>query len=266
MMDGSGKPALAGRQRVLTSDTIRTLHHRVSVRKYTPEPVTEATVEAILQAAFRAPTSSNIQSYSVVVVRDADIKKRLSAVTGNQRHVVETDVFLGFCADLTRIDHAIRAKGHVFAENNLELGVVSTIDAALVGMSAYLAAESLGLGGVMIGAIRNDATETAGILELPHHVYCVFGLCLGWPAESPQQKPRMDYAQLVHYERYGNLRDSRSMVEGIAAYDAVLAAHYASTGKVTTPDSWTHETGSKMGQHPRERLRAELKERGFHFR
>ena len=265
-MDGSGKPVPADQQRPLTSDTIRALHSRVSVRKYTPEPVTEPVVEAILRAAFRAPTSSNIQSYSVVVVRDAETKKRLSAVTGNQRHVVETDVFLGFCADLTRIDHVIKAKGHTFAENNLEFGVVSTIDAALVGMSAYLAAESLGLGGVMIGAIRNNAAETAGILGLPHHVYCVFGLCLGWPAEHPQQKPRMDYAQMVHYERYGNLRDSRSMADGVAAYDAALAAHYTNTGKATSPDSWTHETGSKFHQQPREHLRAELKGRGFDFR
>jgi FMN reductase (NADPH) len=261
MMDGSGKP-----QRRLTSETIDVLRNRVSVRKYTSEPVTEATVEAILQAAFRAPTSSNIQSYSVVVVRDAETKKRLSAVTGGQKHVVETDVFLGFCADLTRIDHAIRAKGHSFDQNNLEFGVVSTIDAALVGMSAYLAAESLGLGGVMIGAIRNNAAETAGILGLPHHVYCVFGMCLGWPAEAPQQKPRMDYAQMVHYERYGRLRSEVAMVDGVQSYDAALAAHYTSTGKPTASDSWTHETGSKFHVQPREKLRSELKDRGFDFR
>lgn len=266
MMDGSGKPVQSTATRPLTSETIETLRNRVSVRNYTREPVTEATVEAILQAAFRAPTSSNIQSYSVIVVRDAETKKRLSAVTGNQRHVVETDVFLGFCADLTRINRAIESQGHTFAENNLEFGVVSTIDAALVGMSAYLAAESLGLGGVMIGAIRNNASETAAILGLPHRVFCVFGLCLGWPTEVPQQKPRMDYAQMVHYERYGRLRDSRSMAEGVTAYDAALAAHYTSTGKPTASDSWSHETGSKFSVQPREKLRAELKARGFDFR
>ena len=263
VMDGSGKPV---GQRPLTSETIRVLKNRVSVRKYTSEPVPEAMIEAILRAAFRAPTSSNIQSYSVVVVRDADTKKRLSAVTGNQRHIVETDVFLAFCADLTRIDHVIKAKGHSLAETNLEFGVVSTIDAALVGMSAYLAAESLGLGGVMIGAIRNNAAETASILGLPHQVYCVFGLCLGWPAEAPKQKPRMDYAQMVHYEHYGALRDDRDMAQGVSAYDATLAAHYTATGKPTTPDSWTHETGSKFNVQPREKLRSELKARGFDFR
>ena len=52
----------------ITSETIEVLHNRVSIRKYTDEPVTEAQVEAILSAAFRAPTSSNIQAYSVIVL------------------------------------------------------------------------------------------------------------------------------------------------------------------------------------------------------
>ena len=57
----------------LTSETIELLHNRVSIRKYSDEPVPDAHVEALLSEAFRAPTSSNIQSYSVVVVREKDI-------------------------------------------------------------------------------------------------------------------------------------------------------------------------------------------------
>ena len=83
-----------------------------------------------------------------------------------QRHVRDTPVFLAFCADLTRIEHVVRERGHDIEDNNLEIGLVSSIDAALVGMSAYLAADSLGLKGVMIGAVRNDAVETARILGL----------------------------------------------------------------------------------------------------
>ena len=83
-LDQSGLP---------TSDTIRVLQNRVSIRKYSDEPVSDAHIEAILRAAFRAPTSSNIQSYSVVVVRDKDILARLTPVTGGQKHVAEAPVF-----------------------------------------------------------------------------------------------------------------------------------------------------------------------------
>jgi nitroreductase len=246
----------------ITSETIRVLENRVSVRKYSDAPVTDAEVEAVLRAAFRAPTSSNIQAYSVVTVRDRETLKKLSAVTGNQRHVAETPVFLAFCADLTRIEHAMQARGHTIEDNNLEVGLVSSIDAALVGMSAYLVADSLGLKGVMIGAVRNDAVEIAKILGLPKFVYCVFGMCLGWPAEAPPQKPRMDFDTVVHKEQY----QTDKLEKDLAAYDSDLAAHYTDTGKATTPDSWSHDVDKKFGVQPREKLRAALKSLGFDFR
>ena len=128
----------------ITSETIEVLHNRVSTRKYSQEPVTEAQVKAILDAAFRAPTSSNIQAYSVIVVRDPEVKKELAVLTGNQKHVAECPVYLQFCADLTRMEAAMMRHGHNMDNNNLEYGLVSSIDAALVGMSAYLAAEFAG--------------------------------------------------------------------------------------------------------------------------
>ncbi|MDP6708987.1 MAG: nitroreductase family protein [Alphaproteobacteria bacterium] len=250
----------------LTSETIELLRARVSVRKYQDRPVGDDLVEAILKAAFRAPTSSNIQSYSVVVVRDADTLRQLSVISGNQAHIVEAPVFLAFCADLTRIEFALRKNGHDIDDNNLEIGLVSSIDAALVGMSADLAADSLGLKTVMIGAIRNDAAATARILGLPPRVYCVYGMCLGWPAEAPRQKPRMAYDSMVHYEQYGEQRGAADLAATVDTYDAALARHYPSIGKPTTPDSWSHDMDVKFHPQLRDNLRTELRERGFDFR
>lgn len=255
----------AGTERPLTSETIEVLRDRVSVRSYTDEAVAEDTVEAVLKAAFRAPTSSNIQAYSVVVVRDPGVRAELAPVTGNQRHVLEAPVFLAFCADLTRIEAAAGMNGHDLDDNNFEMGLVATIDAALVGMSAYLAADSLGLKGVMIGAVRNDALATARILGLPHRVYCVFGMCLGWPDDVPPQKPRMDFNRMVHHDRYGNLRDDRDLGSALADYDAALAAHYADLGKPATPDAWTHDVDKKFHARPRDALRRQLAALGFDF-
>jgi nitroreductase len=251
--------------RPLTSDTIETLAGRVSVRAFTDEPVTDAQVDAVLTAAFRAPTSSNIQSYSVVVVRDRGTLAKLATVTAGQKHVANAPVFLAFCADLTRIDAAVRSKGGNIERNNLETGLVSSIDAALVGMSAYLAADSIGLKGVMIGAVRNDAVETAKILGLPKRVYCVFGMVLGWPEDVPPQKPRMAYTSVVHYEQYGRTRDGGKVDPAVAAYDAALRAHYDSIGKPTSPDSWTADAAKKFMPEPRQNLRAELAALGFDF-
>ena len=129
----------------ITNDTIERLLGRVSVRDFTDAPVDDATVDAVIGAAVRAPTSSNIQAYSILVVRDQDTKTALAEAVGNQKHVITCPVFLAFCADLTRIEHAMHQGGHDVDDNNLEMGLVSSIDASLVGMSAYLVAETLGL-------------------------------------------------------------------------------------------------------------------------
>ena len=248
------------------SETIGLLNNRVSIRKYKDDSVPEDLVAQILRAAFRAPTSSNIQSYSVIVVDDPDTREQLKVVTAGQQHVVEAPVFLAFCADLTRIEHVMAKRGHTIRDNNMEIGLVSSIDASLVGMAAYMAAESVGLKGVMIGAVRNDAAATARILGLPDQVYCVFGLCLGWADEAPPQKPRMDYSTMVHYERHGTLRDNRDLGQTLDAYDADLARHYTDTGRVTTSDSWSHDMDKKFDPQLRDNLRRELKSQGFDFR
>ena len=118
----------------------------------------------------------------------------------------------------------------------------------------------------MIGAVRNDASASAKILGLPDRVYCVFGMCLGWPDEAPEQKPRMDYADMVHYDRYGTQRTDKDMAARLAAYDGALARHYRATGRVTTDDSWTHDMDKKFHPWLRDKLRQQLKERGFDFR
>jgi len=248
-----------------SSETISLLQHRVSVRKYTEKPVPEDMVEAILEAAFRAPTSSNIQAYSVIVVRDKNTLQKLSVPTGNQQHVANTPVFLAFCADLTRMQWAMEKNAKSIDDNNLELGLVSAVDATLVGMATSLAAESLGLKGVMIGAVRNDPNTVADILGLPQKVFCVFGMCLGWPGDVPQQKPRMQPSAMVHLERYGHHKNGGDGKQMLDDYDRDLSTHYTNINKPTTPASWTHEIASKFSPAPRGGLRAALKQRGFDF-
>jgi len=243
------------------SETIDVLAQRRSIRKYSDVPVTDTHVDAILGAALRAPTSSNVQAYSVVVVRDPAIKERLAVPCGTQKHIVTCPVFLAFLADLTRIEAAFERNGHSADDNNLELGLVATIDAALVGMAAYVSAESLGIQGVMIGAMRNKPEEIAEILELPKRVYAVFGMCLGFPDEAPTQKPRMPVSGIVHREHY----DAAASLGVVDPYDADLKAHYDAIGKETTDASWSDEVDKKFSTRPRDGLRAALKARGFDF-
>lgn len=250
-----------GIARPSTSETIEVLNNRRSIRNYLPEPVGEAQVEAILEAACRAPTSSNLQAYSIVVVRDPDTKQKLAAACGNQKHVADCPVFLAFCADLSRIGAALDGFGHGHATTNLEMCLVATIDAALAGMAAYVAADSLGIQGVMIGGIRNMPDTAAELLGLPYRAYAVFGMCLGYPAGAPKQKPRMPKSGIVHRERY----DADAALAAVSTYDGQLKAHYDALGKPTADLSWTTEIDAKFAKPPRDFLRDVLQKHGFDF-
>jgi len=244
----------------MSTTVIETLQNRVTIRDYTDQPIDEATLLELLRAARRSPTSSNWQTYSMVVVRDPETKKKLAALAGNQHHIEACPVFVALCADLTRLQCAREMHGESLG-HGLDITLVATIDAALVGMSLSLAAESLGLGAVMIGSMRNDPAEAARLLGLPKGVFVVFGLCIGWPAQRPPQKPRLPEELVIHYEQYN--ADPEKTVVLLREYDQKLAEHYRSTGGELVADAWTVRTTRASAQPRREFLRRVLEELGF---
>jgi FMN reductase (NADPH) len=248
----------------IDSSLIRQLHDRGSIREYRPDPVPDEMITTVLNAACRAPSSCNQESYSIVVVRDIQTRRKIrEACGGGQPQIEQAPVFIAFCADTRRVAHACAKYNKPFdSEHTLEMFLVSSIDTALVGMCASLAAESIGLGTVMIGAVRNDIIAVSKILGLPPKVYPVFGLCVGWPIEAPPCKPRHPLNIVVHHEHY----DGTGMEDGVTDYDRTLAAHYRSRGMPTVDHSWSQHMIERFSEPPRPDLRAELKELGFDFR
>ncbi len=246
------------------STTVTDVQHKhVTIRKFNDRPVSDELVTSILEAARRgAPTSSNRQTYSMIVVRNPNVKKELAVVAGGQEHVETCQVFIAFCADIRKLTTACEIH-NVTLMNSLEATLVSTVDAALVGMSVNTAAESFGLGAVMIGAMRNDVEKAAKLLGLPKGVYCVFGMCLGWPDENqrPPQKPRLPEDVIIHYEQY----KTEGFREAILEHNKELADHYNSLGNNKHDAAWTWHIANQL-QHPRRPdLREKIENQGFSF-
>lgn len=197
---------------------LETLIGHRTVRHFLPKPLPEGTIELIAAAAQSASTSSNLQVWSMVTVEDPETKARLSEFAGGQKHIREAPLFIAWLADLRRIRSLgeQREMDTVGAEY-LEIGMVAMIDAALAAQNAFVALESMGLGGVYIGAMRNHPEKVAAELGLPQNVFCVFGLCVGWPDRSAGEaiKPRLPQSVVLHKERYSEPADGAE----IAAYD-----------------------------------------------
>lgn len=125
----------------------------------------------LIAAAQSASTSSNLQTWSVVAVEDQQRKEELSKLAGNQAHIKQVPLFLVWLADLARLSSIADSRGISHdALEYLEMFVTATIDASLAAQNAAVAAESLGLGTVYIGGIRNHPQEVAEILNLPYGV------------------------------------------------------------------------------------------------
>lgn len=144
---------------------------------------------------------------------------------------------------------------------------MATVDAALAAQNAAVAAESLGLGIVYIGAMRNRPEEVAAVLGLPPHIFAVFGMCVGYPdsAKSAAIKPRLPQSAVLHREIY-HLAEQE---EAIAQYNEVMKAFYTAQ-QMNVSGDWSEHSANRVATPEsltgRDRLRDALKNLGFQLR
>ena len=239
----------------------QTLNQHVTVRSFTDKSVPDELLHAALNAARRSPTSSNMQTYSIIVVRNAKTKKKLAVLAGGQQHVERCDVFVGFLADINRL--AVVGEMHEKPlAKSLETTLIATVDAALVGMSVQTAVESFGLGAVMVGGMRNQPQAVTDLLGFPAGVYMVFGMSIGWPAKpAPTSlKPRLPEALIIHHEQYDQ-NDPRPLIE---QYDAELADFYGQS-RNQHASAWSDPIAKRLNAPSRPDLRQTLEGMGFRF-
>jgi FMN reductase (NADPH) len=241
--------------------TVRALTSHMSIRKYLERPVEERTLDAVLSCAQSAPTSSHKQAYSVIRVSDPVSRAALAVVADDQEWVEEAPEFLVWCADLYRVRRVVEMAGASAAYDNIEEFVVATVDTTLAAAYAFAAAEALGLGGVMIGGLRNDPDVVTRTLGLPALVFPMYGMCLGYPDEGPGLKPRLPRNLVLFEDRY----DPDRIVEGLAAYDDVVRSYYGVRESNSRETTWTSEMVRKFAEAQRPHLREYLDRQGFEF-
>ncbi|MFK7858020.1 MAG: oxygen-insensitive NADPH nitroreductase [Granulosicoccus sp.] len=234
------------------------LSHR-SIRKFTDEPVDQATVNQVVSCGQAAATSSNVQAVSVIHVHDTDKRESLAALAGGQPYVASAGAFLVYCADMARPKYACEKQGGEFSPGMTEHFIIATVDVALAAQNAVVAAESLGLGICYIGGLRNKPAEVSALLEIPEHVYPVFGLCLGHPAQNPEVKPRMPLEAVLMHDKY----DSSVFDSNIDQYDATVREYYKSRTGGNKDSTWSQEMKALVGKESRPHMSGFLKERSF---
>ncbi len=234
------------------------LNHR-SVRKYTGEAISDEMLASIVQCGQAAATSSFIQAYSIINVSDPEHRAKIAAAAGGQVWVEKAARFLVLCADLKRIDHCCQQEGMGALEGQTEHFLAASVDVGLMAQNMMLAAESLGLGCVFIGGIRNDPAAVAELLELPEQVFPAFGMCLGWPDQQTEVKPRLPVDVVLHEGKY----HTAAVPEQVAEYDQAMSEYYQARSSNQRVSNWSEQTAAAVQRKKREHLLAFLQGRGF---
>jgi nitroreductase len=249
------------------NEVLATLLDHRSVRNFRPEPLAPSILPTLVAAAQSASNSSNLQSWSVVAVQDSERKARLAALAANQSHIRQAPLFLVWLADLARNESIGRAQEMALdGVHYLETLFVAIIDTALAAQNAVIAAESLGLGTVYIGAIRNRPEQVAAELGLPKRVLPVFGLCIGHPdpAVPSSAKPRLPQAAVVHHETY----DAAGQAAAVQTYEDRVCRFQAEQGQETV--GWIKRTLQRLANREalngRDRMREAIANLGFEIR
>ncbi len=179
------------------------IRHR-SIRKFRPNPIPDEVLRELLEAAVRASTCGNMQLYSLVVTRDAELKQQLAPCHFNQPMVTEAPCVITVCADIHRFSMWCRQRGADPAYDNFAWFLNAATDALLAAQNLCIAAEANDLGICYLGTTLYTAGEIACVLKLPKGVVPVTTVVVGYPDEKPELADRLPLDAVVHYEQYRN--------------------------------------------------------------
>lgn len=244
------------------SSVIDLLKSHRSIRKFTTQAIAPELFAELIAAGQGAATSSFLQGATMIRISNPESRKAIATFAGNQPYVESAAEFLVFCADLKRAGNYCEEYGKDFEGDFTEHFIIATVDVALMAQSVVTAAESEGLGICYIGGIRNNPGPVSELLQLPKGVYPVFGLCLGYPDQDPEVKPRLPAAVVLKQEIYNEEGDH----EAIASYDEEIREYYRTRTGGGHGISWSEQVSSLLSEKARPHMKSFLADQGFKFK
>ena len=181
---------------------MKSLKERKTIRKYAAKDVSDDLLNALLEEAERTQTMGNLQLYSVVVTRSAEMKAKLAPAHFNQPMVEGAPVVLTFCADFRRTTVWAENRNATPGYDNFLSFMNAATDALLYCQTFCNIAEEQGLGACFLGTTVYMPQMIIDTLKLPKLVMPVATITLGWPDENPPQTDRLPLKAILHEETY----------------------------------------------------------------
>ena len=175
---------------------------RRTIRQYSEKEVSEELLNRLMTEAARTQTMGNLQLYSVVVTRSAEMKAKLAPAHFNQPMVTQAPVVLTICADFHRTTRWCEERKAQPGYDNFLSFVNAAIDALLFTQTLCNLMDEEGLGYCYLGTTIYQPQQIINILQLPKLTMPVATLTVGWPAEEPPLTDRLPLESFTHSETY----------------------------------------------------------------
>jgi FMN reductase (NADPH) len=247
------------------NEVIETILAHKSVRKFKSEPLSDEIVKTLVKCAQAASTSSYQQVYTIIGVEDLEKKRKLAELAGNQSYVADNGYFFVFCLDYNRhaiLSEMMETKVQETIEST-EGFIVGTVDVALASQNLAIAAESLGLGIVYIGGIRNNLKEVSELLDCPDYVLPLFGMAVGYPDTETGKKPRLPIEGVFHKNGYQEKEDTLNYLK---KYEKESAEYYTKRTNGKRIEGWVSQMASAMSTPKRTYMKDFVHSKGLNKR
>jgi len=172
-------------------EVLEAIRGRRSVRVFTDQPVSDEEVKTLIDAALNAPSAGNIQPWEFIVIKKAEVKRRLVVAALNQTFIEQAPVVIVICANT-------KASGSGYGGRGVTLYCIQ--DTATATQNILLAAFSMGLGTCWIGAFKEE--EVRAVLGIPEGFRPVAIIPVGHGMGNPPKHPRRPLNEVVHYEAF----------------------------------------------------------------
>jgi nitroreductase len=180
-------------------DFFEVVDERRSIRSFKEGSLCDETVEKIISAGMKAPSAGNMQPWEFIIVKDSEIKKRITKETylgymkkegKPQNWMMQAQVFIVCCVNYVQT----MSRYGEFGKHVALLDVAASIENML------LATTALGLASCWVSGFRTEGIKE--ILNLPDNIEPVAVLPIGIPEKKPASPPKFDLEYIVHYEKY----------------------------------------------------------------
>lgn len=227
------------KQSQVPNDTIRLLIERTTVRAFKNQPIDSETVKYLELSAQHAATSRYFNQWSAIKITDPELLEGI-VEHSHQPFISNAPLLYIFLADQRRnADLAIfDNKGlseddDAFILNSAYSFMQAQNDAVFALHAMETAANSCGLGCVVLGSVINDPDFIIEALHLPKLVYPILGLAIGKPANVPAGRPRMPRNAQIFVDRYEDVGND-GVRDSLNVFDGLVVDYYARVRKNET--------------------------------